>query len=195
MMIMNLFLFIAKILYSPLFPSCPWLNLHQTVLFSDTGKGAHGTCSLCSTNSEGDLRSPDEFGQRAEGLPTTNSEGDLRSPDEFDMLLMDYVPNLSVTKQVIWDLCIGKTVPGKIRIFHLTNSILVKGNYHENIMERVQQKIDHEDYYDGSEPIILPILCKYGVDQVIQSQDHKYHLYNNNCWHFSKKCITTKLFR
>ena len=170
MMILNLLLlFVTKILYSPLFPSCPWLNLHQTVLFSDTDQGS-------------------------------------------DMLLMDYVPDLSVTNQVIWDLCIGKTVPGKIRIFHfgkgaeglqqLTQkvaslpekfgkSILVKGNYHENIMERVQQKINQGDYYDGSEPIILPILCKYGVDQVILSQDHKYHLYNNNCWHFSKKCITS----
>jgi len=163
-MILNLLLlFAAKILYSPLFPSCPWLNLHQTVLFSDTGKGASSLC-------------------------TTNSEGDRRSPEEFDMLLMDYVPDLSVTNQVIWDLCIGKTVPGKIRIFHLTKSIL---DNHENIMERVQQKIDHEDYYDGSEPIILPILCKYGVDQVILSQDHNYQLYNNNCWHFSKKCITS----
>jgi hypothetical protein len=142
---MNLFwLFVAKILYSPLLPSCPWLNLHQTVLFSDT-----------------------------------------------DMLLMDYVPNISVTKQVIWDLCIGKTVPGKIRIFHFTKSILVKGKYQEDIMERVQQKIDQGDYYDGSESKIIPILCKYGVDQVILSQDHNYQLYNNNCWHFSKKCITS----
>jgi hypothetical protein len=141
-MILNLLLlFAAKILYSPLFPSCPWLNLHQTVLFSDK-----------------------------------------------DMLLMDYVPDLSVTNQVIWDLCIGKTVPGKIRIFHLTKSIL---DNHENIMERVQKKIDQGDYYDGSESKIIPILCKYGVDQVILSQDHNYQLYNNNCWHFSKKCITS----
>jgi len=144
-MILNLFfLVVAKILYSPLFPSCPCLNLHQTVLFSDN-----------------------------------------------DMLLIDYVPNISVTKQVIWDLCIGKTVPGKIRIFHFTESVLVNGNQ-ENIMERVQQKIDQGDYYDGSEPKIIPILCKYGIDQVIQSQsqDHHYHLYNNNCWHFCKKCIS-----
>ena len=51
------------------------------------GKGAE---SLCTTNSEGDLRSPEEFGRRAEGLPITNSEGDLRSPEEFgsDILLM-----------------------------------------------------------------------------------------------------------
>jgi len=128
-------------------------------LFSDTGKGA---VSLC----------------------TTNSEGDRRSPEEFDMLLIDYVPNISVTNQVICDLCIGKTVPGKIRIFHFTES----GNQ-ENIMERVQQKIDQGDYYDGSEPKIIPILCKYGIDQVIQSQDLNYQLYNNNCWHFSNKCI------
>ena len=103
------------------------------------------------------------------------------------MLLMDYVPNISVTKQVIWDLCIGKTVPGKIRIFHFTKS----GYHQENIMERVQQKIDQGDYYDGSESNIISILCKYGVDQVVQSQDHHYQLYNNNCWHFSKKCIVS----
>lgn len=146
-MIINLFcLFIAKILYSPLFPSCPWLNLHQTVLFSDEDQGT-------------------------------------------DMLLMDYVPNVSVTKQVVCDLCIGKTVPGKIRIFHFTKS----ENDQENIMERVQQQIDQEDYYDGSEPTILPILCKYGVDQVIRSQDHNYQLYNNNCWHFSTRLVRGRM--
>jgi hypothetical protein len=140
-MILSLvYLFVAKILYSPLFPSSPCLNLHQTVLFSDT-----------------------------------------------DMLLMDYVPNLSVTNQVIWDLCIGKSIPGKIRIFHFTKPI----HYQENIMERVQEKIDQGDYYNGSESNIIPILRIYGVDQVVQSQDNNYQLYTNNCWHFSKKCLVS----
>jgi hypothetical protein len=156
-------------------------------LFSDSDQGLPDSSLLTQKGA----KHPEEFGRRAEGLPITNSEGDRRSPEEFDMLLMDYVPDLSVTDQIIWDLCIGKTVPGKIRIFHLTKSILVKGNYHENIMERVQQKIDQGDYYDGSESKIIPILCKYGVDQVILSQDHNYQLYNNNCWHFSKKCIAS----
>ena len=46
------------------------------------GKGAHGTCSLCYTNSEGDLRSPDEFGQRAESLQLLTSKA-TKSPEKF----------------------------------------------------------------------------------------------------------------
>jgi hypothetical protein len=112
------------------------------------------------------------------------SDDDLRSPDE--MLLMDYVPNIPVTNHVIWDLCIGKSIPGKIRIFRFSKSIL---DNQEPLMERVQQKITREDYYDGSESEIKHILCKYGVDQVISSQDSKYHLYHNNCMGFSSRII------
>jgi hypothetical protein len=100
------------------------------------------------------------------------------------MLLMDYVPNISVTKHVICDLCIGKSIPGKVRIFHfpkLTNQ--------EEIMEKIQQKIVIGDYYDGTEPEIEDILHKYGVDHVVQSQDRNYHLYNNNCMDFSARLV------
>jgi predicted ATP-dependent Lon-type protease len=109
--------------------------------------------------------------------------------ESCEMLLMDYVPNIPVTNQVIWDLCLGKSIPGKVRIFHFSKSIL---DHHESIMERVQQKIIREDYYHGSEPEIKQLLCKYGVDQVVLSQDSNYHLYHNNCMGFSSRII--KLF-
>ena len=187
---MNLFfLFVVKILYSPLFPSCPWLNLHQTVLFSNddqTGKGLSAPSLLTQKVTVGHRKS---LKGRASNWVPASQVLSASHPEEFDMLLMDYVPDISVTKQVIFDLCIGKYIPGKIRIFHLERGAILDN--HKNIMERVQQKIENEDYYDGSEPKIIPILCKYGVDQVILSQDRKYQLYDNNCWHFSKKCIVS----
>jgi len=52
-------------------------------------KYGNGAESLCTTNSEGNLRSPEEFGQWAEKPTTTNSEGDLRSPEEFGELIQE----------------------------------------------------------------------------------------------------------
>ena len=48
----------------------------------NVGQGATRDVSLCSTNSEGDLRSPEEFGQRAESLQQLTSKATL-SPEKF----------------------------------------------------------------------------------------------------------------
>lgn len=100
-----------------------------------------------------------------------------------NILVMDYVPDITVTNYIIWELCLGKSIPGRIRIFKLKRS----PNRHVS-MDDIQEKIDRGDFYYGTEPDIAPLIHKYGLETLISTQQPGYNLFRNNCWNFSQKC-------
>uniref|UniRef100_A0A6C0IC53 non-specific serine/threonine protein kinase n=1 Tax=viral metagenome TaxID=1070528 RepID=A0A6C0IC53_9ZZZZ len=68
---------------------CNSKNIPKIVWYGKSEIPSYNTCSgkgassLCTTNSEGDRRSPEEFGQRDEVLTTTNFLGSRRLPEKF----------------------------------------------------------------------------------------------------------------
>lgn len=90
-------------------------------------------------------------------LPTEEEE-------YHDILLMDYVPDVEVNAKVAVDLCMGKCVPGKMRVFMFD---LVKKT---EVIRLLQDKITNGDFYEIQH----------------RRENNQYHLYKNNCWRFSR---------
>lgn len=88
-----------------------------------------------------------------------------------NIFLVDYVPDVDVTPKVAIELCMGKFVPGKVRIFMFDS---VKKT---EVIRLLQDKIVNGDFY------------------VIHHETRKsnYHLYRNNCWRFSRN-VTQEFF-
>jgi hypothetical protein len=91
-----------------------------------------------------------------------------------NIFLVDYVPDVEVNARIAVDLCMGKCVPGKIRMFVFDS---VKKT---DVIRLLQDKITHGDFYE--------------VQHSNLREKSKYHLYKNNCWRFSKN-MTTHLDR
>ena len=100
-------------------------------------------------------------------LPTEEEE-------YHDIFLVDYVPDLEVNMKVAVDLCMGKCVPGKMRMFMFDS---VKKT---EIIRLLQYKIANGDFYE--------------IQHSNPREKSKYHLYNNNCWRFSRN-VTTHLHK
>lgn len=81
-----------------------------------------------------------------------------------DIFVVDYVPDVEVNAKVAVDLCMGKCVPGKIRVF------MVDSVKKTEVMWLLQDKIINGDFYE----------IHNGREK------SKYHLYKNNCWRFSR---------
>jgi hypothetical protein len=136
--------FITRILYSPLFPTSPHLQLHQTILIHRIS------------------------------LPP--------SPDYSGTLLLDYVPNINLTRSVAIDLILGRYVPGMVRVFHTPRVPPY------DIPVWLQHQISQGSFYVGSDPHIQPLLRAYGMEEVVRNHSQWYHLYTNNCWDFVRRC-------
>jgi hypothetical protein len=136
--------FVTRVLYSPLFPTSPHLQLHQTILIDRIS------------------------------LPP--------SPEYSGTLLMDYVPNITVTRSVVGDLLLGRYVPGMVRVFHSPRAPPY------DIPLWLQDQISQGFFYVGSDPRIQPLLRAYGMEEVVHNQSMWYHLYTNNCWDFVRRC-------
>ena len=83
------------------------------------------------------------------------------------IFLVDYVPDVEVTPYVAVKLCIGNSVPGKMRLFTF-DSVVKK----TEVIRLLQDKISQGDFYEIRRPS--------------QKEPSTYHLYRNNCWRFSR---------
>ena len=98
--------------------------------------------------------------------PTPHKEEHYRH-----IFLVDYVPDVEITPKVAIELCMGKSVPGKVRIF------LVDSVKKTEVIRLVQEKIVNGDFY----------VIRH------ETNNFEYHLYRNNCWRFSRN-MTQELF-
>jgi hypothetical protein len=89
-----------------------------------------------------------------------------------DIFLVDYVPDVEVNAKVAIDLCMGKCVPGKMRVF------MVDSVKKTEVIRLLQDKIINGDFYE--------------IQHNNLREKSKYNLYMNNCWRFSRN-VTTHL--
>jgi hypothetical protein len=96
-----------------------------------------------------------------------------------DILMIDYVPDVDITPKVAVKLCMGNTVPGKVRIFAFESAVKKT-----EILQAFHDKIKQGDFY--------AITSTTNSTKGPSSSLARYHLYRNNCWRFSKTLMTTR---
>jgi hypothetical protein len=98
------------------------------------------------------------------------------------VLLLDYVPNITLSRGTLGELFLGRSIPGMVRVFHHPSALP------DDLPGWLRGQVDQRLYYDGLDPRVYPLLHAYGMEGVVHNQSMRYHLYTNNCWDFVRRC-------
>ena len=104
------------------------------------------------------------------------------SPEYTGSLLLDYVPNITLSRWTVGELILGRSIPGMVRVFHHPSTLP------DDLPEWLQGQVDQRIYYDGLDPHVYPLVRAYGMEGVVHNQSMWYQLYTNNCWDFVRRC-------
>ena len=101
-----------------------------------------------------------------------------------DYYVLDFVPDVHLSLDILLRLLQGKTVPGKLRWMHFPVEPAHPNMTHADIAREFQPRIDRFQYHSQVE-FIGSQLAQLNLDRRMATQwDMNYHLYRNNCWHF-----------
>lgn len=106
------------------------------------------------------------------------------SDDYHDILLVDYVPAIPVTPEVVIKIGLGQSIPGKTRFFFFDS-------VHKGSMRRLlQERMNRDEDDDMSNIKIQNFLVKHGIQSILMDKDEEYNLYTNNCIHFASRAAS-----
>ena len=100
--------------------------------------------------------------------------------------VLDFVPDVYLSADVLLRLFMGKTVPGKLRWMHfpVPPAPAPANMTYADIARDFQPRIDN-GHYESQVDTIGAQIGQWNLDgRMVTAWDMNYHLYRNNCWHF-----------